>query len=593
MTDRAPRRRAPLGEIGRIAVLVAFVALGVLRSPNPGTLLTNTALWSISAVGVGLVLGLAGQPALCQASFMLVGAYLYAVVGRPEDLGAAPLVGVAVAVAGGMLLATLLSPVLRARGYTFALATIALDLFVRQAFRTGTWLPGQESGLAGIPPLRLVGRTLIDPSDYLLLALSVVVVGGTLLHRRYGRGVRRRSLQVLAGDQDLLAELGQRPAGLKRALFAIGGGAGALAGALTVASFGFVQPTTFTSRDSFALAVAVVIGGRDRLAGAVLGAVVYQMSAPILGPDLATWQPILLGVTVVAAMHLFPGGLLPRWESFRRWSRVDHVDGKSRADAGGRDAVRAALGRLQGSSLSVSRVTVEFGAVRAVDDVDLELGPGSVTALVGPNGSGKSTLLAAVASVAPTAGEIALDGDRLTTRPADVRARHGVARSHQHVRLVDGMTALDSVLVGVDLAVGRGVVTARRETERRALAQRCLDAFGVGHLADREVSELSHAASRFVDLARLCAVRPSLALLDEPSAGLDHTERALVIEAIGALREAGCTVLLVEHDLAFVRAVAARVVALVDGRVLASGPMDEVMSLPAFEAAYLGGTVVR
>jgi branched-chain amino acid transport system permease protein len=579
--------------------VIGFVTVAMSRATNPDTLLMNTALWALSAVGVGLILGLAGQPALCQAAFMLVGAYVYAVVGRPSGLALPTLLGVGAAVASGLALAALLTPVLRARGYVFALATITLDLFVRQAFRTGDWLPGRESGIVDVPPLRLGGHELIDPVDYLRLALVLLALAVVLLHLRYGRGRRHRALQVLAGDQDLLAELGQSPARHKRGLFVLAGGFGALAGALMVASFGFVQPTSFTSRDSFALAVAVVIGGRDRLPGAVLGAVVYQMSAPLLGPDLATYQPVLLGATVVASMHLFPGGLLPRATVVRRLLAVlparprvapapSPGDGSDESGAG---SGLAPLPEVAGAALQLRGVTCDFGVVRAVDHVDLDMRPGTITALVGPNGAGKSTLLAAVAGEHRIEGTIRLDDQALERRATHRRAVLGVSRSHQHVRLIDEMTALDSVVLGVDLAARRG--DGAPERARRAEARRHLGRVGADHLADHRIAELTFVERRLVDLAPLLATRPRLALLDEPSAGLDHGERARVVAAVEALHGTGCTILLVEHDIAFVRALAHRVVALVDGRVLADGPADEVFELPAFEAAYLGGSVVR
>jgi len=242
----------------------------------------------------------------------------------------------------------------------------------------------------------------------------------------------------------------------------------------------------------------------------------------------------------------------------------------------------------------VRQATCDFGAVRAVDHVDLDLAPGSITALVGPNGAGKSTLLSAVAGDVSIDGSIALDDVDLTRRSPEARARLGVARCHQHVRLIDDMTALDSVMVGVDLDASR---TPRRdqptEAERREMAHRWLAALNADHLADERIADLSFVERRFVDVARLFATRPRLALLDEPSAGLDPDERAQLVDAFSRLHAAGCTVLLVEHDLAFVRALAHEVVALVDGRVLATGEPDVVFALPAFENAYLGGTVQR
>lgn len=563
----------------RVAVLAVIVVGALLRSTDPVALLMDTSFVALAAMGVGLVLGLAGQPTLCQAAFMLVGAYTYTLLARSAGPGLPTTLAGVAAVAAGLVLAGAVSPVLRARGYVLALATITLDLLVRQVFRTGTWVPGREGGLADVPPISALGVDLVEPAHYLALAGAAVLVVGGAIHLRYGRGRRRRSLQVLASDQDLLAEFGRAPGRVKRELFVLGGGLGALAGAVTVASFGFVQPTSFGIEDSFALAVAVVIGGRDRIAGAVVGAVVYELAAPLLGPELASLQPVVLGLTVIACMHLFPGGLLPRLPVSR--VRPTHRPHRLPARAGAPEPV-------DGAQLSVRSLTCEFGAVRAVDRVDLDLGPGSLTALVGPNGAGKSTLLGAVAGEIRSGGTIELDGRRMPSTAA-ARARAGITRSHQRVRLVETMTALDSVMVGVDLEGDRH--GGYREAERRARAEACLAEVGLRDLADSRVAELTFAQRRFVDLARLVAARPRLALLDEPSAGLDAREREVVIGLVSELNDAGCTVVVVEHDLQFVRDVAREVVALVEGRVLAAGPVGEVLSMPAFEDAYLGGAV--
>lgn len=567
-------------------VLVAAVVVGALaRSTDPVALLMDTSLVALAAMGVGLVLGLAGQPTLCQAAFMLVGAYTYALLARDSGPGVPTVVAVAAAVAVGVVLAGAVSPVLRARGYVLALATIALDLLVRQTFRTGTWLPGREGGLPDVPPISILGVELVEPAQYLALGGTTVVVAGLAIHLRYGRGRRRRALQVLAADQDLLAELGSSAGRVKRELFVLGGALGALAGALIVAAFGFVQPTSFGIEDSFALAVAVVIGGRDRIGGAVLGAVIYEMVSPLLGPGLASLQPVVLGLTVIACMHFAPRGLLshlPR-RAGRGPASGDRAVELRPADLPDRPGTPRPV---SGAHLRVRSLTCEFGSVRAVDGVDLDLAPGSVTALVGPNGAGKSTLLAALCGELRASGTVELDGRRLPASPS-ARARAGITRSHQRVRLVEGMTALDSVLVGVDLEAGRH--GGQPESERRARALACLAELGLEELAGSPVAELAFARRRLVDLARLVAARPRLALLDEPSAGLDARERALVVRLVGDLNAAGCTIVVVEHDLGFVREVARDVVALVDGRVLASGPVAEVLSMRAFEDAYLGG----
>ncbi len=581
--NHAAREVAPLwgGRLLRLATPVTLIYLGATRATDPWRALLPAAIWAIAAVGLGLLLGRGGQPMLCQAAFVAVGAYTYAWIAAPTPtgLGEQPIAALGGAIVAVLLIALLTSPVLRVRGYVFALATIATGLLVHQGMRTGSWLPGANTGILTVPDLSIGRWKLHSVESYVAASLVVLAVAALAIQLRYDRGHRARELAELAHDQDLAAEAGIDVVGLQRELLLVGAGLAAVAGALYASAYGLVQPTTFGLQDSFLLAVAVLVGGRRSTLGAIAGAAALELLGSALGNDLADARVALMGVLLIAAIRWAPDGLIPpiRW---RRPLRADHglMTAGDLLDGGG-------------ASLEVEDLVVERAGVRALDRCSLEVAPSTVLAIVGPNGAGKTTLLHAIAGTVGGRGRVRIDGRDIGRRPPHRRARRGLARTHQHLHPDPGASVATIVEGGADLharATGR-----TSETGRRRRAASALRILGIEDLAERRVGTLTLAEQRLVDLARLLAAGPRLAILDEPVAGLDARERATVLEFVRLLAHHGATVIVVEHDLSFVQDLEARVVALVDGRVLADGSASEVLSDPAVQVAYLGQEPVR
>jgi branched-chain amino acid transport system ATP-binding protein len=249
-----------------------------------------------------------------------------------------------------------------------------------------------------------------------------------------------------------------------------------------------------------------------------------------------------------------------------------------------------------GAELSVEGVAVRFGGLRAVDGVSLRVHPGEVVGLIGPNGAGKTTLFNAVSGqVRVSGGRVVLDGADVTDRAPWRRASLGVARTFQHGGLLQDASVAANVVMAqhVTMRTGavRGILGLARAEEgdlcRRAAET--LRRLGLDHVADLPVGRLSHGLQKRVQVACAVVRRPRLLLLDEPSAGLDPTETADLATRLVALQaEAGCSVLVIDHDLRLVRHLTQRVVVLSHGAVLAEGTWDEIRSDPAVVAAYLG-----
>ncbi len=253
------------------------------------------------------------------------------------------------------------------------------------------------------------------------------------------------------------------------------------------------------------------------------------------------------------------------------------------------------------SILSVSKMTRRFGGLTAVDEVSLEVQPGTVHAVIGPNGAGKTTLLNLMCGIyTPSSGEIRLGDSDLTGAPHYAFARRGLGRTFQTPQIFNNMTALENVMVGRFVHEQRGLflglaqallrLPALRSAERqsREEAAELMRAVGLERYLDADADALPYGALKRLEIARALALQPKLLLLDEPAAGLNHSEAMEIEELIGHLVERGMTVVLVEHNMRLVMEVSNAILVLDHGRRLAEGTPQEVRENPSVIEAYLG-----
>jgi branched-chain amino acid transport system ATP-binding protein len=241
--------------------------------------------------------------------------------------------------------------------------------------------------------------------------------------------------------------------------------------------------------------------------------------------------------------------------------------------------------------LRIENLAKNFGGLRVTDDVTLDVRPGELHAVIGPNGAGKTTLINQISGLlAPDAGRIVFCGEDVTALPVHTRAARGLARSFQITSILPGFSALENVALAVQAHAGTSFRFFGRAACEDALnepARAALTQVGLAERADTPAGQLSHGEKRALELAIALAMEPKLLLLDEPMAGTGHDESARLVAVLRSLK-GRFPMVLVEHDMGAVFALADRISVLIYGRILASGTPDQVRADPQVIAAYLG-----
>jgi branched-chain amino acid transport system permease protein len=588
---RADTRTLPV--LAAIVIVFGIVAAG---NPNFAQAGTYAAIFSIAAIGLSLLLGNVNQISLGAAGFFGIGAYAVASLTTWWNLPAwlswplAALIGVLSATLVGLGLGFI---ALRFRGHYLAMATLTFGLICEGIFHETKFFGG-AIGIEDIPYPRFGALTISGYPAYWfawILALGVALLTLNLLRGRSGR-----AFEAIRNDELAAEVLGVPTRRYKILAFAYSGALAGLGGAVYAAFLGIVVPDAVGPQLSFSLLLMVVLGGSGGVSGALIGAALLGF-LDISGHQFENTREVVYGVLVIAVAIAAPNGAFGLIRSrFRTKGHPELVEGQPQSSTLVA-APRQARGDTDDGAVAVAHITQRFGGLVAVNDVSFTLTRGTLTSLIGPNGAGKTTLFNTISGIGrPTEGRVTIGGIDVTGWQPHRVAALGVGRTFQNARLFGEMTVLENVVAGAfrteQTSFGADLFalpsSRRSEHEATDRARDTLARLGLEPIASTLAKDLAFGDRRRVELARATASDPWLLLVDEPAAGLNAGERAALTADLLKLRDAGMTLLLIEHDMRLVMAISERVMVLKFGTMIADGTADAVRNDPAVVAAYLG-----
>ncbi|HEY7035507.1 MAG TPA: ATP-binding cassette domain-containing protein [Thermomicrobiales bacterium] len=597
------------GRVRTLAPPVLFtavaVALGWVQNDFQLYRSAGWLIFGLLALSLDLVWGQVGIFSFGQTAFFGIAGYAYGTISinsfdrtgesTTAILGAVAIAAVVAAVLGYFMFYGRVSDVYLAI-ITLAFTLVLLTFFGSTAdprYHVGSAQLGGYNGMNGVLPLILGiptwrARFLTVQETYLFLALlagGIYLLLVLLLGSPFGRvlhAVRENELRT-----ELLGYDTRR---YKLLAFALGGAIAGLAGALFAGRGYFISPSVFTLTQAALVVIWVLVGGRGTLLGAFLGVVVVEYLSGELGGRTAN-TPLFLGGILILFVLLIPNGLMSAASAL--WGRLrERRDRTSLPAAAIAPAGRGATGgngtalpppALDGAGsvvLETRDLSVSFGGVKAVDGISVRFG-GGMHCLIGPNGAGKSTFFnLLIGRYRPSGGRILYLGDDIARLERHERARRGIGIKLQ-VPSVYGRLGVEENLW---LAAYARLRDAKRATVR---AREVLAEVGLHSRAGDLAAHLSHGEQQWLEIGMVLAAEPRLILLDEPTAGMTREETAQTVALVTALA-AHTTVVVVEHDMEFVRQLRAPVTVLHQGRIFKQGSLDELRGDDEVLDIYLG-----
>ena len=591
----APER--PIVPLGFFAATMGCVALALaaplMLDAYTVNVLTRSLLYAMLALTLDVLWGYAGILSYGQSAFFAIGAYALGLtsthlgfsfgLATAAFFGSLGLAGTVAALTGWLGFGRGVTPLY------VSVVTLALPIVVKQGLLSGGLFTGSSSGLSGFDSFDL------EVDNWFRIG-GVALVVLTALTWRFVKSDAGKILVAIRENELRCRYLGIPTTTVKIGLLVASAVVAAAAGFLYASYTVVVAPELAGFEFGTQVLIWVALGGRGTLLGPVIGTLVIDLASAELSASIPYIWELAVGLAFVLVIVAMPGGFSPLLGAFVRWTlrlllgrhlRVRNETPPRLTCAAPRPSARVTVGV---PSIEIRNLRRRFGSLTVLDGVDLTVHPAELVSLVGPNGAGKTTLIRCIADGAErSSGQVFINGHDISRSPPERCVAFGLGRKFQTA------TIFDTLSVGDCLRTARASHVApslHRRDPILALPRAALDvinATGLDKKLGIEARHLSHGDKQALELAMVLALEPSVLLLDEPTAGLTKPERALIGQILVQLvREHKLSVLLVEHDLDFVRDISSRVIVLHQGRVVLDGSVSDVVGSDLVRKIYAG-----